>query len=79
MLICVRYPNLWALVILDMVAILLLAEIILKSVAVRNLTVVARFVVRPVAWLSLILSLVGRTVTYLLVGMLKVLGLKGKR
>ncbi|KAL3508388.1 hypothetical protein ACH5RR_027789 [Cinchona calisaya] len=59
------------------VAILLLTEITPKSLAVHNATDVARFVVRPVAWLSLILYPVGRVVTYLSMGMLKLLGLKG--
>ncbi|KAJ4977090.1 hypothetical protein NE237_002196 [Protea cynaroides] len=56
------------------VAILLLTEITLKSIAVRHATEVARFVVRPVAWLSLILYPVGRVVTFLSMGMLKMLG-----
>uniref|UniRef100_A0A1D1YQI3 DUF21 domain-containing protein At1g55930, chloroplastic n=2 Tax=Anthurium amnicola TaxID=1678845 RepID=A0A1D1YQI3_9ARAE len=60
------------------VAILLLTEITPKSVAVHNATEVARFVVRPVAWLSLILYPVGRVVTFLSMGMLKLLGLKGR-
>ncbi|XP_042949313.1 DUF21 domain-containing protein At1g55930, chloroplastic-like isoform X3 [Carya illinoinensis] len=34
--------------------------------------------VRPVAWLSLVLYPVGRVVTYLSMGMLKILGLKGR-
>ncbi|GMY31022.1 DUF21 domain-containing protein At1g55930, chloroplastic-like [Fagus crenata] len=59
------------------VAILLLMEITPKSIAVHNATEVARFVVRPVAWLSLVLYPVGRVVTYLSMGMLKILGLKG--
>ncbi|GAA0146134.1 hypothetical protein LIER_06160 [Lithospermum erythrorhizon] len=59
------------------VLILLLTEITPKSVAVHNATEVARIVVRPVAWLSLILYPVGRVVTYLSMGMLKLLGLKG--
>ncbi|KAK1581403.1 hypothetical protein Q3G72_005746 [Acer saccharum] len=60
------------------VAILLLTEITPKSIAVHNATEVARFVVRPVAWLSLVLYPVGRVVTYLSMGMLKALGLKGR-
>ncbi|KAL3736600.1 hypothetical protein ACJRO7_025530 [Eucalyptus globulus] len=60
------------------VAILLLTEITPKSIAVHNATEVARFVVRPVAWLSLVLYPVGRIVTYLSMGMLKMLGLKGR-
>ncbi|KAM7495629.1 hypothetical protein LguiB_030238 [Lonicera macranthoides] len=60
------------------VAILLLTEITPKSIAVHNATEVARIVVRPVAWLSLILYPVGRVVTYLSMGMLKMLGLKGR-
>lgn len=60
------------------VAVLLLTEITPKSIAVHNATEVARFVVRPVAWLSLILYPVGRVVTYLSMGMLKLLGLKGR-
>ncbi|KAK4278352.1 hypothetical protein QN277_016209 [Acacia crassicarpa] len=60
------------------VAILLLTEITPKSIAVHNPTEVARFVVRPVAWLSLVLYPVGRIVTYLSMGMLKLLGLKGR-
>lgn len=60
------------------VAILLLTEITPKSIAVHNATEVARFVVRPVAWLSLILYPVGRVVTSLSMGMLKMLGLKGR-
>ncbi|CAI8586984.1 unnamed protein product [Vicia faba] len=59
------------------VAILLLTEITPKSIAVHNATEVARFVVRPVAWLSLVLYPVGRIVTLLSMGMLKLLGLKG--
>ncbi|KAF6149585.1 hypothetical protein GIB67_011194 [Kingdonia uniflora] len=60
------------------VAILLLTEITPKSIAVHNATEVARFVVRPVAWLSLVLYPVGRVVTFLSMGMLKILGLKGR-
>ncbi|XP_042517411.1 putative DUF21 domain-containing protein At3g13070, chloroplastic [Macadamia integrifolia] len=60
------------------VAVLLLTEITPKSIAVHHATEVARFVVRPVAWLSLILYPVGRVVTFLSMGMLKVLGLKGR-
>uniref|UniRef100_A0A0D3FKY9 CNNM transmembrane domain-containing protein n=1 Tax=Oryza barthii TaxID=65489 RepID=A0A0D3FKY9_9ORYZ len=60
------------------VAILLLTEITPKSVAVHNATEVARFVVRPVAWLSLVLYPVGRIVTFLSMGMLQILGLKGR-
>ncbi|KAI4366189.1 hypothetical protein MLD38_022099 [Melastoma candidum] len=60
------------------VAVLLLTEITPKSLAVHNPTEVARFVVRPVAWLSLVLYPVGRVVTYLSMGMLKILGLKGR-
>ncbi|XP_019456344.1 PREDICTED: DUF21 domain-containing protein At1g55930, chloroplastic-like isoform X1 [Lupinus angustifolius] len=60
------------------VAILLLTEITPKSIAVHNATEVARFVVRPVAWLSVVLYPVGRVVTYLSMGMLKLLGLKGR-
>ncbi|CAL5415844.1 unnamed protein product [Camellia sinensis] len=56
------------------VAVLLLTEITPKSIAVHNVTEVARFVVRQVAWLSLILYPVGRVVR-----MLKMLGLKGRR
>ncbi|KAL8462303.1 hypothetical protein ACS0TY_033378 [Phlomoides rotata] len=58
------------------VAILLLTEITPKSIAVHNPTEVARIVVRPVAWLSVVLYPVGRVVTYLSMGMLKLLGLK---
>jgi hypothetical protein len=61
------------------VAILLLTEITPKSVAVHNAQEVARIVVRPVAWLSLVLYPVGRIVTYLSMGILKILGLKGRR
>ncbi|KAI8002961.1 putative DUF21 domain-containing protein [Camellia lanceoleosa] len=50
------------------------ATTIFGEAAVHNATEVARFVVRPVAWLSLILYPVGRVV-----GMLKMLGLKGRR
>ncbi|XP_039016718.1 putative DUF21 domain-containing protein At3g13070, chloroplastic [Hibiscus syriacus] len=53
-------------------------EITPKSIAVHNPTEVARFVVRPMAWLSVILYPVGRVVTYLSMGMLKILGIKGK-
>ncbi|ERN18343.1 putative DUF21 domain-containing protein At3g13070, chloroplastic isoform X2 [Amborella trichopoda] len=60
------------------VAILLLTEITPKSIAVHNATEVARFVVRPVAWLSWILYPVGRVVTFLSMGILKILGLKGR-
>ncbi|KAK1440246.1 hypothetical protein QVD17_06071 [Tagetes erecta] len=60
------------------VAVLLLTEITPKSIAVHNATEVARFVVRPIAWLSLVLYPVGRVVTYLSMGMLKLLGLKAR-
>lgn len=60
------------------VAILLLTEITPKSIAVHHATDVVRFVVRPVAWLSLILYPVGRVCTFISMGMLKVLGLKGR-
>ncbi|XP_043689634.1 putative DUF21 domain-containing protein At3g13070, chloroplastic isoform X2 [Telopea speciosissima] len=60
------------------VAVLLLTEITPKSIAVHHATEVARFVVRPVAWLSLVLYPVGRVVTFLSMGMLKMLGLKGR-
>ncbi|XXG46455.1 hypothetical protein AAC387_Pa02g1299 [Persea americana] len=60
------------------VAILLLTEITPKSIAVHNATEVVRFVVRPVAWLSFILYPVGRVVTFLSMGILKILGLKGR-
>ncbi|XP_071708636.1 putative DUF21 domain-containing protein At3g13070, chloroplastic [Rutidosis leptorrhynchoides] len=60
------------------VAVLLLTEITPKSIAVHNATEVARFVVRPIAWLSLVLYPVGRVVTYLSMGMLKLLELKGR-
>ncbi|XP_059666523.1 putative DUF21 domain-containing protein At3g13070, chloroplastic isoform X2 [Cornus florida] len=60
------------------VAVLLLTEITPKSIAVHNATEVARVVVRPVAWLSVVLYPVGRVVTYLSMGMLKMLGLKGR-
>ncbi|KAL8150685.1 hypothetical protein V2J09_020493 [Rumex salicifolius] len=60
------------------VAILLLTEITPKSIAVHHATDVARFVVRPVAWLSVILYPVGRVATFLSFGMLKMLGLKGR-
>ncbi|KAJ7555813.1 hypothetical protein O6H91_05G056000 [Diphasiastrum complanatum] len=58
------------------VVVLLLTEIAPKSVAVHNATGVARFVVRPVAWLSVILYPVGRVVTAISTRMLKLLGLK---
>ncbi|XP_057433514.1 putative DUF21 domain-containing protein At3g13070, chloroplastic [Lotus japonicus] len=60
------------------VVILLLTEITPKSIAVHNATEVARFVVKPVAWLSVVLYPVGRVVTYLSMGMLKLLGIKGR-
>ncbi|XP_071736266.1 putative DUF21 domain-containing protein At3g13070, chloroplastic [Rutidosis leptorrhynchoides] len=60
------------------VVVLLLTEITPKSIAVHNATAVARAVVRPIAWLSLVLYPVGRVVTFLSMGMLKILGLKGK-
>lgn len=60
------------------VVILLLTEITPKSIAVHNATEVARFVVRPVAWLSVVLYPVGRIVTALSMGMLKILGLKSR-
>eukprot|EP01018_Ginkgo_biloba_P003194 Gb_13220 [translate_table: standard] len=60
------------------VVVLLLTEITPKSIAVHNATDVARFVVRPVAWLSLVLYPVGRVVTTLSMGMLKMLGLKSR-
>ncbi|KAL3687311.1 hypothetical protein R1sor_013620 [Riccia sorocarpa] len=58
------------------VLILLATEIAPKSIAVHNATQVARFAVRPVAWLSVILYPVGRVVTALSMALLKVLGLK---
>lgn len=58
------------------VAILLLTEITPKSIAVHHATEVARFLVRPVAWLSLVLYPVGKVVTFLSGGMLKLLRLK---
>ncbi|KAK1316448.1 DUF21 domain-containing protein [Acorus calamus] len=60
------------------VAVLLLTEITPKSVAVHNATEVARFVVRPVAWLSLVLYPVGRVASFISMGILKILGLKGR-
>ncbi|KAJ6831992.1 DUF21 domain-containing protein-like, chloroplastic [Iris pallida] len=60
------------------VAVLLLTEITPKSIAVHNATEVARFVARPVAWLSVVLYPVGRVATFLSMGMLKMLGLKGR-
>ncbi|GJS36282.1 putative DUF21 domain-containing protein, chloroplastic [Tanacetum coccineum] len=60
------------------VVVLLLTEITPKSIAVHNATAVARAVVRPVAWLSIVLYPVGRVVTFLSMGMLKILGLKAK-
>ncbi|XP_047337577.1 putative DUF21 domain-containing protein At3g13070, chloroplastic [Impatiens glandulifera] len=60
------------------VAVLLLTEITPKSIAVHHPTEVARFVVRPVAWLSVVLYPVGKVATYLSNGMLKLLGLKGR-
>ncbi|KAL4558147.1 hypothetical protein LXL04_036344 [Taraxacum kok-saghyz] len=64
--------------VLQLVVVLLLTEITPKSIAVHNATAVARAVVRPVAWLSIVLYQVGRVVTFLSMGMLKILGLKGK-
>lgn len=58
------------------VVILLLTEITPKSIAVHNATEVARFVVKPVAWLSYVLYPVGRIVTAISMGLLKILGLK---
>ncbi|KAI5078755.1 hypothetical protein GOP47_0006426 [Adiantum capillus-veneris] len=58
------------------VVILLLTEITPKSIAVHNATEVARIVVRPVAWLSYVLYPVGRVVTAISMGLLKLLGLK---
>lgn len=58
------------------VVILLLTEITPKSIAVHNATEVARIVVRPVAWLSYVLYPVGRIVTAISMGLLKLLGLK---
>ncbi|PWA62092.1 FAD-binding, type 2, Gliding motility-associated protein GldE [Artemisia annua] len=60
------------------VVVLLLTEITPKSIAVHNATAVARAVVRPIAWLSVVLYPVGRVVTFLSMGMLKILGLKAK-
>ncbi|KAG0612674.1 hypothetical protein M758_6G044900 [Ceratodon purpureus] len=58
------------------VVLLLLTEIAPKSIAVHNATEVARVVVRPVAWLSVILYPVGRVVTAMSTSLLKLLGLK---
>ncbi|GLJ15564.1 hypothetical protein SUGI_0255750 [Cryptomeria japonica] len=60
------------------VVVLLLTEITPKSIAVHNATEVARFVVRPVALISLVLYPVGQVCTALSVGMLKILGLKSR-
>ncbi|KAJ9153888.1 hypothetical protein P3X46_027276 [Hevea brasiliensis] len=49
-----------------------------KSIAVHSATEIARFVGRPVAWLSLVLYPVGRVVTYLSMGILKILGINGR-
>ncbi|XP_028795995.1 putative DUF21 domain-containing protein At3g13070, chloroplastic, partial [Neltuma alba] len=57
---------------------LLLTEITPKSIAVDYAIEVARIVVRPVSWLSLVLYPVGRVVNYLLMGMLKLLGCKAR-
>ncbi|KAG0455598.1 hypothetical protein HPP92_024890 [Vanilla planifolia] len=61
-----------------MVLILLFTEITPKSIAVHSAADVVKLIVRPVALLSLVLYPVGRVATYLSVGMLKILGLKGK-
>lgn len=58
------------------VVLLLVTEIAPKSIAVHNATEVARVVVRPVAWLSVILYPVGRVVTTMSTSLLKLLGLK---
>ncbi|XP_024381705.1 uncharacterized protein [Physcomitrium patens] len=58
------------------VVLLLVTEIAPKSIAVHNATEVARVVVRPVAWLSVILYPVGRLVTAMSTSLLKLLGLK---
>ncbi|XP_024386598.1 DUF21 domain-containing protein At1g55930, chloroplastic [Physcomitrium patens] len=58
------------------VVLLLVTEIAPKSIAVHNATEVARIVVRPVAWLSVILYPVGRVVTTMSTSLLKLLGLK---
>jgi Mg2+/Co2+ transporter CorB len=58
------------------VVLLMLTEICPKSIAVHNATEVARLVVRPVAWLSIVLYPVGRVVTALSTSLLKLLGLK---
>lgn len=55
---------------------MLLTEITPKSIAVHHATEVARFLVRPVAWLSLVLYPVGKVVTFLSGVMLKLLRLK---
>ncbi|KAG0456797.1 hypothetical protein HPP92_024585 [Vanilla planifolia] len=60
------------------VLILLFTEITPKSIAVHSAADVVKLIVRPVALLSLVLYPVGRVATYLSVGMLKILGLKGK-
>ncbi|KAH7365493.1 hypothetical protein KP509_18G030900 [Ceratopteris richardii] len=58
------------------VVILLVTEITPKSIAVHNATEVARFVVKPVAWLSYVLYPVGRIVTSISMALLQILGLK---
>eukprot|EP00850_Spirogloea_muscicola_P011825 SM000075S21914 [mRNA] locus=s75:7744:12596:+ [translate_table: standard] len=58
------------------VLLLLFTEIAPKSIAVHNATEVARVVVRPVAWLSVVLYPVGRACTALSMALLKLLGLK---
>ncbi|GBG76546.1 hypothetical protein CBR_g22294 [Chara braunii] len=61
------------------VVILLLTEIAPKSIAVHNATEVARVVIRPVAWFSIILYPVGRACTVISMALLKFLGLKSSK
>jgi len=58
------------------VVMLVFTEIAPKSVAVQHATVVARFIAKPIFWLSLILYPLGRTCQILVNGMFAVFGLK---
>ncbi|GJP66735.1 hypothetical protein CLOP_g23644, partial [Closterium sp. NIES-67] len=58
------------------ILLLVFTEIAPKSIAVHNATQVVRVVLRPVAWLSVVLYPVGRLCTYASTGLFRLLGLK---
>ncbi|KAG9443479.1 hypothetical protein H6P81_014819 [Aristolochia fimbriata] len=59
------------------VAVLLLTEIIPRSLAAKAPIEIARAVVRPIAWFSWIVYPLGRVIIFLSMGVLRILGLTG--